>query len=258
MAYFGLAGCGTWNTLDWLRDQAADADRFQSAEAFATALASGLGAETAKLGIASSQAGIGVHFSAYEEIKGNWVPELFFVSNFVDTTYRAHPRGFKASRESYATAMDLPERPPSHGEAVFRLELLARLQTSHYLYFNNGDPRLFNPIASSIFSTLRQLAERGQIQQFSATKHLSLVRRPIELVSGLLQDLAEPGYAVIGGGLHDLAIAPDGTMVSTTGDDNPVARPPSSAVGSTAQAQLPGAGLAYCLSIPPSLAESDS
>lgn len=257
MAYFGLACAGGWDTLAWLRDQSDKAGEFESAETFAHSVAIGLDTELSKLPVSRQQLGIGVHFSAYEEVDGEWIPELFFISNFAGIPYSIRPEGVRATRETYGAAKGVPDRPSIHGDQHHRGEVLSFLRDSKSLYFNNGDPELFNPVANSIFDVFRQLSMRGQVHDFSPQKHLSLVRRPIELVAILIQDFAEPGYAVIGGKLHDLAIGSDGSVFSSTGDNLPAPRL-SCDYGQHARPDLDLAdlGLAYSLGTPPQVLEN--
>ena len=85
--------------------------------------------------------------------------------------------------------------------------------------FDNGDPVLFNPIANAIMDTFIQLSRRRHLRDAADVKtHLALARRPVEVVSRLLTDLAEQGSRLVGGKPHDLAIAPNGDTESTTGD----------------------------------------
>jgi hypothetical protein len=124
------------------------------------------------------------------------------------------------TRETYGTLKETTDRPSEHGQPDCRLEVHAALHNKKILFhFNNGDTLLFNPIASSIFLTFSQLLGRQQLRNPTDVKtHLSLARRPVEVVSKLLSDLAKPGFRLIGGKPHDLAISPNGTYESSTGD----------------------------------------
>jgi hypothetical protein len=85
--------------------------------------------------------------------------------------------------------------------------------------YNNGDPVLFNPIADSVLNTTLVLSCRGHLKDpASIETHLSIARRPVEIVSKLLADLAAPGMRLIGGKPHDLAVNPGGEYASSTGD----------------------------------------
>jgi hypothetical protein len=85
--------------------------------------------------------------------------------------------------------------------------------------FNNGDPVLFNPIANSILTSFAELSRRGHLKDPTSFKtHLSIARRPVEIVSNLLTDFAAPDKRLVGGKPHDLAVCPGGDYHSTTGD----------------------------------------
>jgi hypothetical protein len=163
---------------------------------------------------------LGIHFTAYERVSDYWVPEFFHIRNWINPPYSAlNPAGFTATRETYATLMDLLERPAAHKEAGFRLKVHEALHSGVLFRFNNGDPVLFNPIANALIDTVQPLRARGHLREPSDARfHFALVRRPVEVVSRLLADVASAAYRHIGGKPHDLAIVPDGTTESTTGD----------------------------------------
>lgn len=219
MAYWGLAYYGKWHTLNWLRARANNAGNYGSAEDFARAVATELDRER-KMHFPSITMGIGIHFTAYEYIHGYYIPELFLISNWTDLSYSSCRPTFSMTRETYGTHKRIEDRLPEHGQPDRRLEIHSALHNDKVLFhFNNGDTLLFNPIAHSIFSTFSLLLQRGQLRDPADVKtHLSLVRRPVEVASKLLSDLAKPGSILIGGKPHDLAIAPNGTYKSTTGD----------------------------------------
>ena len=218
MAYWGVAYCGNWDTLTWLRRQANNAGSYGSPEAFARAMATEL--DRAKhLYFPAVTKGIGIHFTAYEYINGYYIPELFLVSNWTDVSYSSCRPIFSVTRETYGTHNRITDRLPEHGEPACRLEIHSALHNDKALFhFNNGDTLLFNPIAYSIFSTFSLLLQRGQLRDHADVKtHLSLVRRPVEVASKLLSDLANPGSIVIGGRAHDLAVSHNGMYETTTG-----------------------------------------
>jgi hypothetical protein len=168
---------------------------------------------------------LGIHFTAYEYIDGYWIPELFALSRWTDESYQGVLPNFefRVTRETYATwkGLNPPEgRSPEVGLPTYRLEVHKALhhQTLMLLY-NNGDPALFNPIANSVLASFAELSRRGQLKDpTSFQTHVSIVRRPVEIVSKLLADLAAPGTRLVGGKPHDLAVSPSGVYKSTTGD----------------------------------------
>ncbi len=223
MGYYGLARYGTsWSTLDWLRQRANDAARFACAEDFARDLAKKLNSELNARSFPNPlDKGVGIHFTAYERVGDYWVPELFHIRNWTDPSYSAlFVAGVVVTRETYAILKDLPDRSDSHRDPLFRMAVHYALHSDGIIFrFNNGDPVLFNPIANALLDTAQRLAARRHLRQpADANLYLSLARRPVEVVSKFLADLSLPEMRLIGGKPHDLAIAPNGTTESTTGD----------------------------------------
>jgi len=228
MGYWGLASLANgWNTFQWLRERAQRAGTSGSAAAFAEDCALALTAQLSRYTFVNPlDSGLGIHFTAYEYINGYWIPELFALSRWTDESYQAVLPNyeFRVSRETYATCKGLqpPEgRSPEFGEPTYRLEVHKALhdQPMMFLLYNNGDPALFNPIGNSIFASFAELSRRGHLKDpTSYQTHLSIVRRPVEIVSNLLADLAAPGTRHVGGKRHDLAVSPGGVYHSTTGD----------------------------------------
>jgi hypothetical protein len=92
LSYWGLAqfDARQWSTVTWLEAFAKKASASSSPEQFANHLAVVLEQELSRLKFARSvDRGIGIHFTAYERVGGYWIPELFLISNWLDTSYRA-------------------------------------------------------------------------------------------------------------------------------------------------------------------------
>jgi hypothetical protein len=221
MAYWGLARQEPgWNTMNWLRQRAQQVSEFASAKKFASQLGEDL---TRKINGRHFERpldkGFGIHFTAYENVDGYWIPELFLISNWSNPSYNAVRAKITVSRETYGTLFKITDRPTEHGNAQCRLKVRESLHNGNFLLFNNGDPVLFKPIADAIMGTFKQLWSRKQLRDASDAKtHLDLARRPVEVVSKLLADFTAPGTRVVGGKPHDLAIAPNGETESSTGD----------------------------------------
>jgi hypothetical protein len=227
MAYWGLARLEpNMSTFDWLRQQARRASEQASPEAFAQMLAEELTTATNALKrrqfVHPENTGLGIHFTAYERVKDYWIPELFQIRNWTDESYRTvRPEGFVVTRETFGALQNEP-RTPAHGQPDHRLTVHDALHNGVLLYFNNGDPALFNPVANSVFKTFQELLRRRVVRDpLDLKTHAALVRRPIELISRLLGDFCVENSRAIGGALHDLCIAPDGTYYSTCGDCKP-------------------------------------
>jgi hypothetical protein len=223
IGYWGLGTHGDdWNTLDWLRREAARAHEHASAAVFSQAVAAGLNpALGARQFLDQRDRGLGIHFTAYEWVDGRWVPELFLISNWTDPSCTSvRPTGFRVTRETYATLKAIPDRADDHGAPACRLAVHQALHDFPLMFrFNNGDPELFNGLADAILDSFLVISSRGSPRDpTSAPTHLSIVRRPVEVVSRLTADFLEPGGRLVGGKPHDLAVTPGGIYESSTGD----------------------------------------
>jgi hypothetical protein len=226
MTYWGLARHeDNWDTFQWLHERARLAGNFGSGEAFAEACAEMLTAELSRRRFANPlDSGLGIHFTAYEYINDYWIPELFVLSRWRDQSYQdvLPAYKFRVTRETYATlkGLDPPDgRSSEFGQFRYRFEVHKALQGTPLMFlFNNGDPVLFNPIANSILASFTELSRRGHLKDpTSLETHLSIARRPVEIVSKLLTDFAAPSTRLVGGKPHDLAVSPRGEYHSTTG-----------------------------------------
>ena len=63
-----------------------------------------------RLFISVIDSGIGIHFTAYENIKGNLIPELFLIKNFKDPKYNSlYPDGIRLYRNTLAAICKMKE-----------------------------------------------------------------------------------------------------------------------------------------------------
>lgn len=221
MSYWGLALIeGQGSTVEWLRDRAAEAGDFTSPQYFSEAVAARLNRALAGLPFRRPvDAGIGIHFSAYEWVDDQWIPELFIVSNWLDPNYTAlRPGGVGATRETYGSITGQGPRPQD-GAAANRLAVSRALRDGMWFRWNNGDPRLYNLAADAIHCMFSELAGRGVLGQPDDVETLrALTRRPVEVVSEIQRDFCGPGARLVGGRIHDLAITPAGEYSSASGD----------------------------------------
>jgi hypothetical protein len=221
VSYWGLAAHDSgWRTLKWLQEKARAASTYSGPEDFALSIASELTDILRRLRFrAPRAAGLGLHFTSYEHIDRNWIPELFHIRNWSDTTYSSTAQHVAVTRETYGTVQNTTARSHSDRDPSRRLAVRDALGQGVVLTFNNGDPVLYNPIASSLFSGAQQLVRRRHLRNPSSLKtHLSLARLPIEVVSRMVSQLSDRDMRLVGGKPHDLAISRDGRMWSSTGD----------------------------------------
>lgn len=225
MAYWGLATYDAyqWSTLDWLQERAQEANQHSSPEDFARVMTEMLDEAISKMTLRRPlDAGIGIHFTAYEYINNYWIPEFFLLSNFEDPSYESlHSDGVHLSRETYHHIdRNLPGPQPEHREAKYRLAVHQYLQqVGGMLLYNNGDPLLFNPAARAILTMIRELARRGILaNRDSVATYRAIARRPIEVLSRAQVDFVGKENRTVGGRPHDLAVTPNGEYSSDSGD----------------------------------------
>lgn len=222
MSYFGLAAHGSWSTLGFLKAESGKASNFTTPEEFAHHIASGLNSmlKTRKFQTEMDK-GIGVHFTAYEDVDGYRIPEPFHITNFDGTGYdRLLPGGVRATRETYATSpgRDGSDRD-SHGEPRYRLAVKSLLDTGFVYMYNNGDPRLFNAAANAIGTMLTEASSRGALEPPTSTDaHRQLVGLPVKLVSSIQLQFFRREHRVVGGKPHNLSVTPTGLYESDSGD----------------------------------------
>ena len=163
--------------------------------------------------------GIGIHFSAYERVRGYLIPELFHISNFSDPTYSSL-KELTASRETFGTMTGTPSQDLSIPiDEEQRLRVRSFLEKGGMFIYNNGDPVLFNPIAGAVNVVFKALGERRVLENFEDMRnHCDMIRRPVEIVANLLRDFAQEGERRVGGKIHDYVVRPNGQVLSTSGD----------------------------------------
>lgn len=207
-AYWGLAETTNgWTTKAWLEAKAIEAQNFGTLEGFAIALHEDLAKILSGVGV--DDRGIGIHLMGYERVGDYWVPELFLISNYADTTYSKLCCLHK-SRETIHIAFK--EQPNErHREPEYRYKLKGYLAEGGMLVFNNGDPSMFNPAATAVLRLLKKARERGVLRDSSSTEtYRALARLPIKIVSEAQRDFYRKDKRRVGGKIHDLVITPAG------------------------------------------------
>lgn len=225
IAYFGFAGLNSQrlSTLRWLQERVADASRFAKPEDFARYLGAALDKWLSSIGLAGpTQRGIGMHFTAYEDVEGYRIPELFAITNFESTRYdQLHPDGIRVTRETYGVIENTDDRLTNHALPRYRHRVRMELAKGGILAFNNGDPILFNPISSAMFTVVDAVHDRSQLATPKPAAALRyLAKWPIQSVATAQKKLMLPGYQLVGGKIHDLSISSLGEYESDSGDDH--------------------------------------
>ena len=184
-------------------------------------------------------AGIGVHFTAYEYMSGYWIPELFALSNFMDTSYAAlWPDGIHVNRETCnivaqelmdghfvidapAYAISEKDEMPQleHRDVACRLFVRQFLQQHGILLYNNGDPLMFNSVANGIFTAVWSLQRHSKLRgQDDIETYRAMAKMPVHVVCKTQDAFAQKETRLAGGKIHDLVIRPTGEMSSSSGD----------------------------------------
>ncbi len=223
ISYWGLASYPNykWSTLDWLKKQAGIAKKYNSAEEFAEHLAKDLNKEINRMHFKDNlHSGIGLHFTAYENIENFKIPELFLITNYKDPSYRElYEDGIRLYRNTFSTICSMGERKPEHRDVSYRKIVREALQSGRWLYFNNGDPGIYNIISQGIFSIFNVYAQRKYLKDAEETEtYRAIASLPIDVIKNSQERFIRKKYKSAGGTTHVLSISPNGEYQSETGD----------------------------------------
>ena len=203
-----------WTLYEWLRTKSTNITE-ETLEAFVQSLTAELQEEFFKLG--RQNRGIGLHVTGYEYLDNTYIPELFLISNYADTSYTTL-RELSYSRETFHTITNTPPAE-NHRDLECRRVVYSHLVNGGLIIYNNGDPSLFNPVLQATWNSFLDSRNRGRIKDtFELNELASLVRRPIEFVSKFQTDFFKKDKILIGGRIHDLAVWRDKNYISTSGD----------------------------------------
>lgn len=222
MSFWGLAKINRygWSTITWLENQVHNTRGFRNPESFAVHVASELNKELSRMGVANNtNAGIGIHFTAYENINGNNIPELFLISNWADPTYSSlRVAGVEATRETSATVLN--SRDNIGGVNIpNRINLYNWLQAGNYITYNNGDPLLYNSAANAMTGMVQVLKTRNILKSVNRLDtYVKISRFPVDTVTHMQKQLCKRGTQIVGGRTRDISVNPTGTYLSTSGD----------------------------------------
>jgi hypothetical protein len=218
MSYWGLAQNGQWSMYEFLQSLASKANSAQSAEQFAEYVAMELTRQLREFESSYTSVGVGIHFTAYEYLEGYWIPEVFIISNWTDSLYtHVFDTGLLVERKTYHAVANVDSQAV-HREREFRMVVKSYLMNGGLIFFNNGDPTMFNPSAYAILDMIRTASQRRSLIDLSAHTLCAIARLPIEVVSNVQRSFYKKGSALVGGKPHDLVITPNGDYHSTTGD----------------------------------------
>lgn len=229
ISYWGLAGAlkkipelnqspeWLWQTYDWLKKESEN-PIYKTLEDFSKHIQEKLDKQLLKLSFKKeTDRGIGLHIAGLEKIDGYVIPELFLISNFSDTTYQK-VGGLGLSRNTFHTIANVPPTP-DHNKKEFRFAVKDFLSDGGTIYYNNGDPTMFNMVSSTIFFGFQIATQRKVLKSINSIQDaVPIVKRPIEIISEIQKDFYKQDKRMIGGRIHDLCIDNYGNMLSTSGD----------------------------------------
>lgn len=182
------------STLKWLQKQSARARDFSSAEDFASYVAKQLNERIKKTYFDREiSKGIGIHFSAYEYVQGYWIPELFHITNYLGTDYQTlRATGVQFTRETYCSIHSTDWSPEDRSDAR-RLEVKEYLQSEKMLIYNNGDPKMFNPIARAILQSLKEIPKGRLVRREDPDTYRKIASRVVKIVCDLQREFVVEG-----------------------------------------------------------------
>jgi hypothetical protein len=216
-AYWGLAKIDNWRTYDFLKEQAASADKFEKFEDFAINIKDKLNEKLNGIKLKEpSHKGIGIHLVGYETIDQQIFPELFLISNYLDLSYTT-TGNLEISRNLYNT---LPANLKQENISLDQQRNIIKrfLDDDGIFIFNNGDPALFTPAANAIHAMFRIAIERGVVKNDNKTT-MQLASKPIQMIKEIQNGLFKKEHIRVGGKIHHLLITERGDFISNTGDN---------------------------------------
>jgi hypothetical protein len=220
VSYWGFAGLERLNVAAEIERFAKQARSHGALEPFARSLRSHLDELLHKYpSVRGLNRGIGVHVVGYESVNGKLVPELFLLTNFKNIAYDQVGPRVGCSRRSFATISNDDgddEYLLRHSGLDYRRAVYNFLQTGEVIYFNNGEPQMFTPIAHAIVASVKDLEQRGALLRHARVwRELAIC--PIDLISILQRRIVKERYRLVGGRTDDLVILPSGQMFSDSG-----------------------------------------
>lgn len=193
-----------WDALEWIVKNA-NPSSFASSETenFCHALADTMSYYLADV-LMNIERGIGLHFTAYEDIDGVMIPELFLITNYTGFTntggYPAGPRIISQRQTYFTMTGDLNFK--EHHKAEFRKQVQAVLtEKEGYFTYNNGHVLQFCTTAQAVDKTTVTLRER-----------------PLKIVQAMIseQQSRPENQRRIGAPSYEVVIDPQGNYSSAT------------------------------------------
>lgn len=210
LSYWGYAATTAkmrgWATYDFLKKMAKCAYQFDSLNQFAEYIKEQLSKDIG-IKLEYFKQGIGIHLIGYVEIKGEYIPKFYLISNFKITTkgYIVEPQ-IKITSELYKT---LPKsyRKWSHPTNENKTGAIKDFLNENKMFiFNNGDPFMFNPFFNGYRKSYIIAKERGFLDNNEIERARFLAREPIVCVVNAQKVLFRKGTKIVGGRVHDITL----------------------------------------------------
>lgn len=219
LAYYGFAKYNRWNIYDWIKKQIQNYSSALDLSQFADQLKKDLDNKldeffSDKFDI---NRGIGIHLAGYEEFDGRLLPEMYHISNFKNPEYK-EIRHMSVGPQLYKT---LPLEYKINNSPTLqqrRQAVFTFIENGRMFIYNNGDPKMFNPLSNSFRDAYLTLKDRQLTKTIDLELQLSLTRRPIEFIKKAQIDFCEKGKRLVGGKIHDLSFNKFKIYKSNTGD----------------------------------------
>lgn len=215
MAYWGLARKDDlhWRMLDFLRKKASSAGDYKTPESFAENIRAELNYFIShNTFLNEKEKGLGIHFTAYENIDGINIPEQFTIRNFDGVNYdKFYPDGVRKFRETFSSLpVETQQRYPNncdHSNPDCRKEVYDYLLRGGLFIYNNGFPELFMSSASSLFESMRTANKRNILASpENASDYRNLISWPVREVIDFEKMFIKKDFQTVGGILHTLSV----------------------------------------------------
>lgn len=162
ISWWGLVGTETWNAKEWLIDVIArlEQDKDLTVDSFASSLADELTYLLRESHIERNK-GVGLHFTTLEDFNGEFIPELFLITNYAGMEYQGGPK-FVSHRQTFHTLSENSDTDyDSHHLPFYRNQVLEYLRQFPMIY-SNGQPRLFGALAPDLKLQLESISQEKQ------------------------------------------------------------------------------------------------
>lgn len=226
ISYWGLAGQlnslsrkndtpdWLWNTYNWLFTKVGE-NRYTKLSDFSSWLRDELDTKLRLTSLKNEDKGIGIHILGHDYIQGYYIPELFLLSNFGYDNGRYIPgQPLGVARQTFHTVYK-DANVSEHGREEYRLAVRKYLSMGNLIFYNNGDPQFFNPMAFSIQNAALLAQHRKVARELITTKDLvPFVREPITMISSLQRAFYKPNFRLVGGKVHCMTVEPSGKLMT--------------------------------------------